>query len=234
MWCSFQQGKERYDGGDFSPLALKLGPVSRTRDHDFRYFFYGLLVLFVCVIALTLAWAEGYIAMAHASIGLLFSTAFAALFVTGLVIALMQLWRYSTGINALKAGRIEPGAFGLLPHHDIEREELSVIADAVRDALWREVNTIEYLGGVALKVGFVGTLVGLMFVFQDMKEFTSAEAVLKQLPVLGKHFALAFVTTLVGVSVQMPLNQLHRLARNAAMDLETRIMRFLREMRRPS
>lgn len=211
---------------------VKLGRVTSTSNHDYRYFFFGILLVFVCAILFTLAWAQGYIQQAHASIGAVFSIVFAALFVAGIYTGLARLWTYSTAINAVKSGRISVEVFGLFPSSDFDHDELGVMQEAIRERLWRDINTIEYLASLAFKAGFVGTLWGLGLVFQQVEKVTGAESVLQHLPSIGHSFALAFVTTLVGVAVQVPVLQMHRLARNAAMDLESRIMRTIRDQRR--
>lgn len=213
---------------------IKLGQVTTTSEYDFRYFFFGILLMFVCAIFFTLAWAQGYVQQAYSSIGIVFSVVFAALFAAGMCTGLLRLWTYSSAINAVKSGRISIDVFGLFSASDFANDELSVIQEAVRERLWRGINTIEYLASLAFKAGFVGTLWGLGLVFQQVEKITGTESVLQQLPSIGHSFALAFVTTLVGVAVQIPVLQMYRLVRNAAMDLESRIMRTIRDERRKS
>lgn len=210
---------------------MRLGGVNPTRDHDYRYFFYGMLLVVVCAVGITWAWADGYAGLALKYNGLFFGTTFALLFAIGMVLALERLWRYSIALNAVK-GCVGPEDLRLLfGIESLSADDLTLFERRIHSTLWRETDTIKHLSSLAFQLGFFGTIIGLLLVFDELKAVTGPDDVLKQLPNISQRFALAFGTTVVGFVVHVPLAQMHRLVRNAATDLEDRIMRALRAHR---
>lgn len=210
--------------------VMNLGPVRITHDHDQRQFFNALLLCAAVGIALFWAYQEGAAQAMYDAIGFWFALVFAMILFAGLVKGLLSARVLSQSLDAIKNAR--PNAEEIKKLFDVE--ELSVVdvtllKGHISDKLFMQIDSVRHLANMATVVGLFGTAWGLWKVLLVFGKITSSEEVFRHLPVMSEGLALAFCTTLVGIVVYVPLNQMHRFLRNSATELKNRIHRMLHE-----
>jgi len=209
---------------------VKLGPVAVTKDHDYRQFYYAVLLVFATLSLLGYLWNEGVIGHWMTTFKMWYIAGFGILLVAGCATCLQVTWKVSRGLNAVKrdGGMGSPqmeSLFGVKLIED-EKHDIDLLKEVVRDTLGKMIDTLAHIGNMAVILGIIGTIDGLMQSFVILAGAKPEEAMAK-LPEMSANLAL-FGTSMLGIIIYVIVRQMYRFARNGAYDLKHRIFRVLK------
>ncbi len=211
-------------------VAIKLGPVAKTKDHDYRQFFHALLLIMATAILFGYLWNAGIIEHWLATFKIHYNLAFAVLLLAACAKCLWVTWKISRGLNAVKrpGGMDSPEVIDLfgLPLVEDKDHDRDLLKEIVRDTLGKHIDTLAHIANLAVIVGIIGTIDGLTQTFGVLTGI-KPEDVMAKLPEMARHLAL-FGTSMIGIIVYTIVRQMYRFARSGAYDLKHRIFRALK------
>jgi len=208
--------------------VMNLGAVAMHRHHNYRQFFYVVVVVAATAVAAWYSYASGLFAEAYQGMGLGFTVGFSILCVVGLTDGLLTSWFISSNINYLKTGGLDSEqlkkSFNMESFTELEPR---LLEEEIRDRLALKVSWIRYFAANVAKLGYAGTVLGILLALIPLRDLQGVDEVFGKLPEIVNGCALAFVTTLVGICISVPLELISRFLDSAATELKSRIFRAL-------
>lgn len=205
--------------------VMDLGPVRRTKAHDYQRFFIALLLVAAVGILVMWGYTAGYLPRLAKQMGPVFTTIFVSLLVVSMAKGLWDVWWLSRAINVLKGGTDPRGHLATLfkvPHLD----DASLQEIVSNNVLFR----FELLGFVALVAsgfGFLGTLIGIADV--ALNAFIGVEfnfdVIKPRMPLFWAGVQMAIQTSVVGFYVWIVARAMRLMVMWTALTFETRVKR---------
>ncbi len=150
-------------------------------------------------------------------------------FLYGLVLCGVQIWRHSVELNDVKAGTADPrsraGRF-MSQIRGVNPESLSIKADALRLKLTDRIVGVRHIANSLVFLGLIGTVIGFIIALSgvDPAAGTEVENVAAMISVLIKGMSVALHTTLVGAVLYVWLIINYRILVTGTVDLIATIM----------
>ncbi len=145
-------------------------------------------------------------------------------FLYGLVLCGVQIWRHSVELNDVKAGTADPrsraGRF-MSQIRGVNPESLSIKADALRLKLTDRIVGVRHIANSLVFLGLIGTVIGFIIALSgvDPAAGTEVENVAAMISVLINGMSVALHTTLVGAVLYIWLIINYRILVTGTVDL---------------
>ncbi len=150
-------------------------------------------------------------------------------FLYGLVLCGVQIWRHSVELNDVKAGTPDPrsraGRF-MSQIRGVNPQSLSIKADALRLKLTDRIVGVRHIANSLVFLGLIGTVIGFIIALSgvDPAAGTEVENVAAMISVLINGMSVALHTTLVGAVLYVWLIINYRILVTGTVDLIATIM----------
>ncbi len=150
-------------------------------------------------------------------------------FLYGLVLCGVQIWRHSVELNDVKAGTPDPRSRAgryLSQMRGANPESLSIRADALRLKLTDRIVGVRHIANALIFLGLIGTVIGFIIALSgvDPSAATEVENVAAMISILINGMSVALHTTLVGAVLYIWLIVNYRILVTGTVDLIATIM----------
>ena len=145
-------------------------------------------------------------------------------FVYGLILCGIKVWRYSVELNDLKAGTPRPdsrtGRF-ISQTENAKPESRTIQAEALRLKLTDGIVDVRHIANALVLLGLIGTVIGFIIALSGVNpaEAKSADAVAGIVTTLINGMSVALYTTLVGAVLHIWLIVNYRILTSGTVDL---------------
>jgi len=145
-------------------------------------------------------------------------------FLYGLVMCAVKMWRTSVELNDLKTRDPDPDSRAgkyLLELDLKDGESRSIRAQTVRLKLSNRISVVRHTANSLVFLGLVGTVIGFIIALSgvDPKSVSSAEAVAPMVATLIQGMSIALNTTLIGAILYLWLIINHRMLASGTVNL---------------
>jgi biopolymer transport protein ExbB/TolQ len=146
------------------------------------------------------------------------------IFVYGLILCGIKVWRYSVELNDLKAGTPRPdshtGRF-INQTENARPESRTIQAEALRLKLTDGIVDVRHIANALVLLGLIGTVIGFIIALSGVNpaEAKSADAVAGIVTTLINGMSVALYTTLVGAVLHIWLIVNYRILTSGTVDL---------------
>ncbi len=150
-------------------------------------------------------------------------------FLYGLVLCGVEIWRHSVELNDVKAGTSDPRSRAgryLSQMRGANPESLSIKADALRLKLTDRIIGVRHIANALIFLGLIGTVIGFIIALSgvDPSAATEVENVAAMISILINGMSVALHTTLVGAVLYIWLIVNYRILVTGTVDLIATIM----------
>lgn len=153
----------------------------------------------------------------------------AAVFVYGLILCAVQVWRTSAELNDVKSGAPAPdsraGKF-LATIYGAGIESRTLAANALRTKLLTRIAIVRHFANSLVFLGLIGTVIGFIIALSavDAKASADADTIAPVITRLISGMSIALYTTLVGAVLHIWLIVNHRLLSSGTSNLYTSLI----------
>ena len=153
----------------------------------------------------------------------------AAVFVYGLILCAVQVWRTSVELNDVKTGTPAPGSRAgkfLATIYDAGVESRTLAANALRTKLLTRIAIVRHIANSLVFLGLIGTVIGFIIALSavDAKASADADTIAPVITRLISGMSIALYTTLVGAVLHIWLIVNHRLLSSGTSNLYTSLI----------
>ncbi len=150
-------------------------------------------------------------------------------FLYGLVLCGVKIWRHSVELNDVKAGTPDPQSRAgryMSQIRGVNPERLSIKADALRLKFTDRIVGVRHIANSLVFLGLIGTVIGFIIALSgvDPAAATEVENVAAMISILIKGMSVALYTTLVGAVLYVWLIINYRILVTGTVDLVATIM----------
>ncbi len=150
-------------------------------------------------------------------------------FLYGLVLCGVEIWRHSVELNDVKAGTPDPRSQAgryMSQMRGANPESLSIKADALRLKLTDRIAGVRHIANALVFLGLIGTVIGFIIALSgvDPAAATEVENVATMISILINGMSVALHTTLVGAVLYIWLIVNYRILVTGTVDLIATIM----------
>lgn len=176
---------------------------SIRRSPRFLLFLRFLLLNIVCIALCVAAWLQGWLDEAFIGVSLWLCLIIGGVFVYGLILCGLHLWRVGREIDDLNDGNSRPGSgtsWYLAQIEGAGPESRSTIAGLMRLNLSRNLSLVRHIAGMLVLLGLVGTVIGFIVALSgvDPQKAPSVDNVAPMVARLINGMSIALYTTLIG------------------------------------
>jgi hypothetical protein len=145
-------------------------------------------------------------------------------FLYGIVLCGMKIWRHSVELNDIKAGMPDSGSQTgryLKNAQGAKAESRSILADALRLKLTDRIVGIRHIANSLVFLGLIGTVIGFIIALSgvDGEAAGQVEKITGMVTTLINGMSVAMYTTLVGAVFYVWLNICYRILVSGTVDL---------------
>jgi uncharacterized membrane protein (DUF485 family) len=200
---------------DDAPVAREPLPAAMLGEDPATYS-YLLLVRFALVNVIGVALAASFFVAGWAG-DLVFGDAtwltplIVAVFVGGLVLSAIKVWRVSVELNAVRSGAVPPGsraAAYLRATAGADAGARAIVASSLKLKLGSRIIVVRYIASSLVLLGLIGTVVGFLIALSgvDPDAAADASAIAPMVARLVEGMGVALGTTLVGAVLNIWLS----------------------------
>jgi len=182
------------------------------------------LVNIVAVALLIAAYLQGWLDGVFAAELLVLSGLICIVFLYGLLVCGLRIWRFCTDLNAVAAGtpdaRSQAGRY-LVQIEGIGAESRAALAATLRLKLTDRIVVVRHVANSLVFLGLIGTVIGFIIALSGVDPATAGqvENVTAMVSTLINGMSVALYTTLVGAVLYVWLSINYRILVTGAVDL---------------
>ena len=174
-----------------------------NRSPRFLLFLRFLLLNIVCVALCVAAWLQGWLDNAFIGVSLWVCLIIIGVFVYGLILCGLQLWRVGREIDDVNDGTARAGSGATWYLAQIEGaapDSRSTMAGLLRLNLSQNLSLVRHVANMLVLLGLVGTVIGFIFALSgvDPQKVPSVDNVAPMVARLINGMSIALYTTLIG------------------------------------
>lgn len=188
-----------------------------------------LVNLVACGLAVA-AWLQGWLVGLNERTTLICSAVVVAVFVYGLVLCGIKIWRTSVALNALNAGSVPARSEAARYVAELSAagaENRSIHIGMLRMKLGHKIQIVRQIASLLVFLGLIGTVVGFIIALSGVRPeaVSQAESVTTMVATLIQGMSVALYTTLLGAVLNVWLNINHRILATGTVNLMSAIIR---------
>ena len=175
------------------------------------------------------AYLQGWLAGLFVSHTLVLTGAIFLVFLYGLVLCGVKVWRTSIELNDVKTGSPDPDSRAGRYFRSVETnyaESRTVRVGMLRLRLSHRIVIVRHIASSLVFLGLIGTVIGFIIALSgvDAKAITEVENVAPMVSTLINGMSIALYTTLLGAVLNIWLTVNHRILATGTVDLITSII----------